>query len=50
MTNVENLKKHVENIQYFGLPLIVALNKFPNDSDKDVNLIAEFCKKRNIEY
>jgi formate--tetrahydrofolate ligase len=39
-----NLLKHIENIKVkFGLPAVVAINRFPTDSEKELNLIKERC-------
>lgn len=38
---IENLKKHVENVQMFGLPAIVALNRFPTDSEDELRLVID---------
>ncbi len=40
---VENLKKHIENIRRFGLPAVVAINSFINDTDEEVQLIQDKC-------
>jgi formate--tetrahydrofolate ligase len=40
---IENLEKHLENMQYFGPPVIVAINKFPDDTDAEVELLRERC-------
>lgn len=40
----ENLKVHIENIAKFGLPAVVAVNKFITDSDEEINLLQELCK------
>ncbi len=45
----ENLKKHVENIKLFGLPVIVALNRHSDDTDEEVNKLKELCSKEKIE-
>lgn len=45
----ENLKVHIENIAKFGLPAIVAVNKFITDSDEEINLLKELCKKAGTE-
>ncbi len=47
---LENLEKHIENIQIFGLPFIVALNKFENDSEEEIKAIEKFCEKKNIPF
>jgi len=38
---VENLKKHIENIHRFGLPVVVAVNRFSFDTDEEVQLIRD---------
>lgn len=44
-----NLIKHVDNIKnVFGLPCVVAINKFVNDTDDEINLIKEECKKLGV--
>ena len=43
-----NLEKHVENIAHFGSQAIVALNRFPTDSDAEVRTAIERCQARGI--
>ncbi|NLU42553.1 MAG: formate--tetrahydrofolate ligase [Firmicutes bacterium] len=38
-----NLRKHVENIRKYGLPLVVAINRFPSDEDEEIEVVREFC-------
>lgn len=38
-----NLQTHVENMQKFGLPVVVALNKFADDSDEEIAFLREHC-------
>lgn len=45
----ENLDKHIENMQKYNIPIIVAVNKFSSDTAKEINLIKEHCKYLNIE-
>ncbi|MBM6619331.1 formate--tetrahydrofolate ligase [Bacillus suaedaesalsae] len=45
---VENLEKHIETIQSFGLPFVVAINRFITDSDDEVNLLLNWCKEKNV--
>lgn len=40
----ENLKTHIENIAKFGLPSVVAINKFVTDTDEEIQLIKKLCK------
>ncbi len=44
----ENLQRHLENVKRFGLWPVVAINKFPNDSEKELDKIKEFCKANKI--
>ncbi len=46
---LENLEKHIENIQQFGLPLVVAINEFVADTQEEINLIQERCKELGVE-
>ncbi|EFW37444.1 formate--tetrahydrofolate ligase [Treponema phagedenis F0421] len=43
-----NLKRHVENVHKFGVPAIVAINKFANDSDAEIAKLKELCKQLNV--
>jgi formate--tetrahydrofolate ligase len=40
---VENLKKHIENIHRFGLPVVVAINHFSHDTDEEIQFIRDKC-------
>ncbi|MCX7883493.1 MAG: formate--tetrahydrofolate ligase [Caloramator sp.] len=44
-----NLSKQVENIRKFGLPVMVAVNKFSADTDAEVNLLINKCKEYGVE-
>ena len=44
-----NLKRHIENMHKFGLPVVVAINHFVADTDKEVEALKEECKKLHIE-
>jgi len=39
---IENLEKHIENMKLFGVPVVVAVNKFTTDTDKEIDLV---CKR-----
>ncbi|MGQ9588583.1 MAG: formate--tetrahydrofolate ligase, partial [Thermoplasmata archaeon] len=43
-----NLDKHIENLKKFGVPVIVAINRFPTDSDDELNLVKEHCDKMGV--
>ncbi len=40
-SGLENLEKHLENMQFFGPPVVVAINRFPDDTDAEVALLRE---------
>ena len=44
-----NLEKHISNVKKFGLELIVAINHFITDTDKEVKLIQEYCSKLEVK-
>lgn len=41
----ENLKAHIENISKFGVPSVVAVNKFITDTDEEIALLEKLCKE-----
>ncbi len=45
----ENLDKHIENMQYYGFEPVVAINKFSNDTDKEIKSIIKHCKDIGVE-
>lgn len=46
---VENLKKHIENIQSYGVPVIVALNRFDTDTDAELDAVRKACAEYGVE-
>jgi formate--tetrahydrofolate ligase len=46
---LENLGKHIENVQNFGVQPLVCINRFPTDTEEEVGLIEAFCKNRSVE-
>ena len=44
-----NLKRHLENIEKYGLPAIVAINRFVSDSDEEVTCVQDFCQTLGVE-
>jgi len=46
---VENLKKHIENIHRFGLPVVVAINHFSSDSDAEIEFIRDKCAYLSVK-
>lgn len=46
---MENLQKHIETIEHFGLPYVIAINKFPRDTRSETDFIQHWCEVRGIE-
>lgn len=47
---IANLEKHIENIQKFGVPVVVTLNSFVTDTDAENAFIQNFCEERGCEF
>ncbi len=45
-----NLEKHMENISEFGIPFIVALNRFEGDRDEEIAVVEKFCEEKNVPF
>jgi formate--tetrahydrofolate ligase len=41
----ENLDRHVSNLQQFGVPVVVAVNRFPDDTDAEVRAVLDHCRE-----
>lgn len=48
LKGVENLEKHIESVKQFGVPMIVAVNKFAKDTDAEVNTLIKWCEEKNV--
>lgn len=44
-----NLNRHIKNMQLYGLPIVVAINHFVSDTDKEIQMIKDDCVKQNVE-
>lgn len=44
----ENLKRHVQNVKKFGVPAIIAINRFESDTDKEIEKLQELCEKLGV--
>lgn len=47
---IVNLEKHIENIQKYGVPVVVTLNSFVTDTDAENEFIRKFCEERGCEF
>ena len=45
-----NLMAHVENVRQFGVPVVVAINRFSDDTDEEVAAVAEMCEAAGVRY
>ncbi|OPZ51499.1 MAG: Formate--tetrahydrofolate ligase [Firmicutes bacterium ADurb.BinA052] len=43
-----NLDKHIENLKKFGLPIVVAINKFPTDEPAEIDLVKKHCDAMGV--
>ena len=47
---IVNLEKHIENLQKYGVPIVVTLNSFVTDTEEETSYIEQFCKERGCEF
>jgi len=47
---IVNLEKHIENLQNFGVPVIVTLNHFVTDTKDEVDFVQQFCENLGCEF
>jgi len=47
---IVNLEKHIENLQKYGVPVVVALNRFVTDSKDELAFVKSFCEEKDCEF
>lgn len=47
---IVNLEKHIENVQKFGVPVVVTLNSFVTDTEAEYEFVKQFCEERGCEF
>lgn len=47
---IVNLEKHIENLQKYGVPVVVALNAFTADTEAETSYVKRFCEERGCEF
>mgnify|MGYP000973561515 FL=1 len=47
---LENLNKHIANMQHMGQSVIVTLNRFGSDTDEEIAIVSEHCKEKGIGF
>ena len=45
---IVNLDKHIENMKKYGIPVVVAINRFITDTEKEVSFVKEHCEKAGV--
>jgi len=48
-TGCENLRTHAENVQKYGLPVVVAINRFPTDTPAELEIVRKFCEEMGVQ-
>lgn len=49
-SGIANLEKHMENLQKYGVPVVVTLNRFVTDTDAELSFVREFCEARGCTF
>ena len=49
-TGLGNLGAHIRAMQHFGVPIVVALNRYPFDTEKEIAMLREFCQRHNVSF
>ena len=47
---IVNLEKHIENLQKYGVPVVVTLNSFVSDTKAETDFVENFCRERGCEF
>lgn len=47
---IVNLEKHIENLQKYGVPVVVTLNAFVTDTEAEIAFVKDFCNERNCDF
>ena len=45
---IVNLQTHIENMKKYGVPVVVAINRFMTDTDEEIKFIEDFCEKQDV--
>ena len=48
-TGCENLRTHAENVLKYGLPVVVAINRFPSDTPAELDTVRQYCEEIGVE-
>lgn len=48
-SGIDNLGKHIENMRKYGVPVVVAINRFDTDTDVELSFIEDYCAGKNVK-
>lgn len=49
-SGILNLSRHIENLNQFGQTVVVALNKFPSDTEAEIQYVKQWCKETEVPF
>ncbi len=49
-SGIVNLEKHIENLQNYGVPVVVAINQFASDTEAELHFVEDFCREKGAEF
>lgn len=47
---IANLGAHIDNMHLFGVPVVVAINRFHTDTDAEISFVSEYCKQKGVSH
>ena len=47
---IKNLGAHIDNMKKFGIPVIVAINKFDSDTTSEINFVEDYCREKGVDF
>ncbi len=47
---IKNLGAHIDNMKKFGIPVIVAINKFDSDTSSEINFVEDYCREKGVDF
>lgn len=47
---LENLQKHFDNLHQFGQTVVVAFNRFPTDTEREIEFVRSYCRKQGVRF
>ncbi len=49
-SGISNLGAHIDNMHKYGVPVVVAINRFGTDTDAEVNFVSEYCRAKGVAH